>query len=142
MRFVKTIGMGLAIITLAGGPAVAQAAYADWNSNGDATGIDYNEFGSNFDRLGVYSKWDADNDGTLTENEFMAGVGEKRDRFNERFGADAFDKWDANNDKALTTDEFRQGVFKVYDADADKVIEEPEFGDLGDDVGDGGFWDI
>jgi|GEM_PF-6329523 len=39
-------------------------------------------------------------------------------------------------------DEFNIGVYNSYDTDDSGVIEEPEFGDIGDDMGDGGFWDV
>lgn len=39
-------------------------------------------------------------------------------------------------------DEYNTGVFNSYDDDGSGMIEEPEFGDVGDDMGDGGFWDV
>jgi hypothetical protein len=49
---------------------------------------------------------------------------------------------DADGDGLLTEDEFNAGVYNGYDADDSGGIEEPEFGDGGDDIGDGGLFDI
>ena len=76
--------------------------------------------------------WDADQDGILSEEEFGTGFGEN----------EAFDSWDADGDGLLSEDEFNTGVFGSYDEDDSGAIEEPEFGDIGDDMGDGGFWDV
>ena len=83
------------------------------------------------------SEWDTDADGALTSEEFNEGWGAS-------FGEDgtAFSRWDEDQDGALTEDEYNAGVFTSYDRDRSGVIEEPEFGDLGDDMGDGGFWDV
>ncbi len=49
---------------------------------------------------------------------------------------------DADHDGNLTKTEFDTGLYGRYDKDGNGVMEEPEFGDLGDDMGDGGFWDV
>ena len=81
--------------------------------------------------------WDTDGDGALNEEEFNEGWGAS-------WGEEesAFDTWDEDDDGALSEDEYNAGVFDSYDADDSGAIEEPEFGDGGDDIGDGGFWDI
>ena len=79
-----------------------------------------------------YGAWDADEDGSLSEEEFGAG-------FAERGG---FGAWDEDDDDLVSEDEFGTGVFGGYDADRSGVIEEPELGDVGDDMGDGGLFDI
>ena len=76
--------------------------------------------------------WDTDQDGILSEEEFGTGFGEN----------EAFDTWDADDDGLLSEDEFNAGVFGGYDEDESGAIEEPEFGDIGDDMGEGGFWDV
>jgi hypothetical protein len=78
----------------------------------------------------------------LTESEFETGLGDDATVFNTRFGDNAFGEWDVNDDNRLSNDEFYNGVYASYDSDGDKIIEEPEFGDIGDDIGDGGFWDV
>jgi hypothetical protein len=76
--------------------------------------------------------WDADADGMLSEEEFGVGFGEDG----------VYGGWDEDGDGALSEDEFNAGVFGGYDEDESGIIEEPEFGDVGDDIGDGGLFDI
>lgn len=76
--------------------------------------------------------WDSDGDGALSEDEFNTGWGE--------YGA--YDSWDSDGDGMLSEDEFNTGIYDSYDYDDSGVIEEPEYGDLDDDMGDGGFWDV
>ena len=82
-------------------------------------------------------EWDADGDGAVSEEEFNTGWDSG---FGE--GEDAFSTWDEDGDGALSQEEYDAGVFGSYDDDNSGVIEEPEFGDVGDDMGDGGFWDV
>lgn len=77
-------------------------------------------------------EWDSDGDGALSEEEFNTGFSE----------GGAYDAWDADDDGMLTEDEFNFGVFGGYDDDESGVIEEPELGDAGDDIGDGGLFDV
>lgn len=79
-----------------------------------------------------WSDWDADGDGAIAEEEWNEGFGEN----------EAFSTWDEDEDGALSEDEFNAGVFDNYDEDDSGVLEEPELGDAGDDLGDGGFWDV
>jgi len=76
--------------------------------------------------------WDGDGDGALSEEEFNTGFSE----------GGAYDEWDADDDGMLSEDEFNSGVFGGYDDDESGVIEEPELGDVGDDMGDGGLFDV
>lgn len=76
--------------------------------------------------------WDTDGDGALSEEEFNTGFGE----------AGVYGSWDADGDGALTEEEFNAGAFGGYDDDESGVIEEPELGDVGDDIGDGGLFDV
>ena len=81
-------------------------------------------------------EWDGDGDGAVSEQEFGEGWGSS-------FGDEsAFSTWDEDGDGALTEEEYNAGVFGSYDDDESGAIEEPEFGDVGDDMGDGGFWDV
>ena len=79
-----------------------------------------------------WGAWDANEDGVIDNEEFDAGFGE----------SGVFGNWDADGDGMLSEDEFGEGVYGSYDDDESGVIEEPEFGDIGDDMGDGGFWDV
>ncbi|MDY8110808.1 hypothetical protein U0C82_16835 [Fulvimarina sp. 2208YS6-2-32] len=100
--FISAAAFNLAI---GSGAAFAQEAYSDWDTDGTA-GINQEEFNTGFGEGGVYDSWDANSDGSLTEDEFNAGV------------------------------------YDGYDADDSGALEEPEFGDVGDDMGDGGFFDV
>ena len=76
--------------------------------------------------------WDADRDGSVNSEEFHKGFG----------NIGAYNAWDTDGDGNLTEDEFNTGVYGGYDRDDSGAIEEPEYGDVGDDMGDGGFWDV
>lgn len=75
---------------------------------------------------------DGDADGTISQDEFNSAWTDRG----------VFGDWDSDGDGNITEDEFNSGVFSGYDDDDSGAIEEPEFGDVGDDVGDGGFWDV
>jgi hypothetical protein len=124
-----------------GAAPVNAAEFGDWDANADAR-ITAEEFRTNFEEAGVFNAWDANDDMGLSESEFESGLGDDTTAFNTRFGDDAFGEWDLNDDDTLSNDEFNGGVYASYDRDGNKVIEEPEFGDVGDDIGDGGFWDV
>lgn len=76
--------------------------------------------------------WDVDGDGIVLREEFEQGFAD--------WGT--FAAFDADADGALTTEEFTAEIFARYDDDLDGVIEEPELTDIGDDMGDEGFWDV
>ncbi|MEF2554287.1 hypothetical protein VQ042_23690 [Aurantimonas sp. A2-1-M11] len=76
--------------------------------------------------------WDFDRDSSVNSEEFIEGFG----------NIGAYNASDTDGDGNLTEDEFNTGVYGGYDRDNSGAIEEPEFGDVGDDMGDGGFWDI
>lgn len=120
---------------------VSAAEFGEWDANADAR-LTSEEFRTNFEEVGVFNAWDENDDLGLTESEFETGLGDDATAFNTRFGDKAFDEWDLNDDNRLSNDEFYNGVYASYDSDGDKIIEEPEFGDIGDDIGDGGFWDV
>lgn len=127
-------------VSLLAAPAIAQEVGA-WDGDSDGI-ISEEEFGTGFGETGVFDEWDANDDEALSQDEFNAGIGDNTDEFNERFGENSFSEWDEDGDGALSEDEFEGGVYSTYDADDSEGIEEPEFGDLGDDMGDGGFWDV
>lgn len=128
------------VLSLVAAPVMA-AEYGDWDSDGTA-GISDTEFRTGFNENKAFDTWDADDSGTLTETEFKEGLGDKDQAFNERYGDGWFGEWDANSDSAIGEDEYYDGLYSSYDADNNNVIEEPEFGDLGDDMGDGGWFDV
>jgi hypothetical protein len=76
--------------------------------------------------------WDVDGDGILLRNEFNNGWGERG----------MLSEFDINADELISEEEFGTGIFNQYDIDGDRVISEPELTDIGDDMGDEGFWDV
>lgn len=127
-------------LLLSGGAALA-ANYSEFDGDSDKK-ITKSEFQAVFGKMEVFKKLDKDSDGKLSAAELRGGIGEdKMKSFNTRFGDDAFTKWDANNDSFLDENEFHDGIYTGYDADASGITE-PEFGDIGDDFGDGGLWDV
>lgn len=148
--FDRKIITGMAALGLSLGLVAAPATaathtisndFGTWDANGDA-GIDNQEFCTGFQNAGIYENWDTDADGALSQTEYDAGLGENDAAFEERFGADVFNTWDADNSGALSEQEYCNAAYAGYDADESNVIEEPEFGDVGDDMGDEGFWDV
>lgn len=133
------LGSALAL-SLFAAPAMA-ADVKQWDQNKDAS-LDEQEFRTGFRDAGVFNDWDANDDNMLSEDELNTGIGDNREAFNERFGENAFGEWDADDNDMLSEDEFHGGTYTAYDDDGDKVIEEPELTDLGDDIGDAGFWDV
>lgn len=76
--------------------------------------------------------WDVDGDGVMLRNEFQDGFRE--------WGT--FGEFDVDRDGGITEDELTEGIFTRYDDDGTGFIEEPELTDIGDDMGDEGFWDV
>lgn len=139
----------------------ARANFGAWDSDGDGT-LAADEFGTGVfdtydaddtdtleageyetftadDRWGddrwseAVGSWDVDGDGILLRNEYSVGLGEN---------LGVFADWDGDGDGGVSQDEFARGVFRSYDEDSDGLISEPELNDIGDDMGDGGFWDV
>ncbi|MFZ3585298.1 hypothetical protein ACOI1H_24710 [Loktanella sp. DJP18] len=131
------------------GEAAVDASFENWNTDGDEV-LSEEEFMAQFMEAGLFENyaiaggteveigaWDADGDSMLSEDEFFEGWG-------STWGdsGSAFNTWDGDADGLLSEDEYNTGVFSTYDRDGSGFIEEPEFGDVGDDIGDGGFWDV
>ncbi|MGF7163356.1 hypothetical protein FHS85_005019 [Rhodoligotrophos appendicifer] len=127
-------------LSLMAAPVMA-ANYSDWDADG-ASGINNTEFRAGFENNRAFDTWDANKDGSLTQSEFDSGIGDHRQAFDERYGNGWFNTWDADSNSAITKDEYYDGLYTSYDENNNKVIEEPEFGDLGDDMGDGGWFDV
>ncbi|MFC4171216.1 hypothetical protein ACFOYU_03945 [Microvirga sp. GCM10011540] len=140
LNTVSRLGVCAFGLMLIAAPANA-AEFGEWDANADAR-LTNEEFRTNFEQAGIFNDWDQNNDLGLSEREFEAGIGDDATAFNTRFGEDAFNEWDVNNDNLLSNNELYDGVYASYDSNGDKVIQEPEFGDIGDDMGDGGLWDV
>lgn len=75
--------------------------------------------------------WDIDGDGVVLRNEALNGLG----------NIAPLTEWDHDDDNALSREELVDGLWSVYDDNEDGVIEDPELTQIGDDMGDGGFFD-
>ena len=122
-------------------PAVA-SCHGDWDANSD-TSIDQTEFGTAYDRVGWFGNADADDSGSLSSDEFSAGLYGAYDRddsgtFSEDerdvgFSvADDYTPWDADQSGDLTEEEFTGGMtendlFNEWDADDNDELSQDEF---------------
>lgn len=108
-----------------GGNLIEEEADEDGLGTGGAT-LDEEE------DLFVVPAWDIDGDGVILSEEFEEGLR----------GWGTFATFDADLDGFISPHEFAASVFFRYDADGTGLIEEPELEDIGDDMGDEGFWDM
>lgn len=105
----------------------------DWDT--DASGdVSREEWNTGMRNQGMFDEWDSDSDGLLTEDEFNEGLAAGGDY--------DYQGWDSDNDGLLSQDETSEGLYDTYDENGDQRIDEPEFGDFGDDVGDEGLFDV
>lgn len=105
---------------------------------------------------GFFNQWDTDNDGYITEDEYVAGSVAWGEEYTDDFDAwdvdedgqldDAefgtgmddtglYDTWDVGGEGYLTEEEFGEGLFDTLDADDDGYLTEDEVGE-----GDYGNW--
>ncbi|MFN7025048.1 MAG: hypothetical protein ACK4QP_11105 [Pseudorhizobium sp.] len=129
----------VSLLLMAGG--VLAADFANWNTDGK-DGISKAEFRAEFGKNRAFDIWDADNSGTLSQVELQAGLGGDGQAFGHRYGKDWFEDWDANSDSAISEDEYYDGLYASYDADHSNVIDDAEVGYVGDDMSDGGWFDV
>lgn len=140
MNITKLAAVSALTLALAS-PAVAQMTTDGWDMDGDGN-VANTEFETGFG-ANTFANYDSNADGMLDENEWNTGFGDKSEMWGERsYEMGAFGDADANADGMLDQTEYSQGWFNTYDADGSGVIEEPELGDVGDDIGDGGLFDI
>ena len=105
----------------------------DWDT--DASGdVSREEWNTGMRNQGMFDEWDSDSDGLLTEDEFNEGLAASGDY--------DYQGWDSDNDGLLSQDETSEGLYDTYDENGDQRIDEPEFGDFGDDIGDEGLFDV
>ena len=112
----KSLLATAAAAALAVGMTAAQAQdnsdsddITDLNMEVDAEGgVTMDSFKSGFGDAGVFSEWDADADGMLSEDEFNAGV------FG-RYDADADGYWNADEFATMNNDAFWSGREKDGD---------------------------
>lgn len=104
----------------------ATAASAQMLSDSIGTDYDYDTFNEGFASTGYYTGLDADGDSMLSENEFATGL---------------YADFDTDNDVMISEEEFALGTeryygaegymggdFASYDANADGMLDQQEFG--------------
>ena len=131
-NIIKLAASSALALSLLAAPALAQE-FSEWDGDGDGA-ISKEEFNTGFGENEAFSNWDANGDGALDETELGTGFGDRE--------AGEFSEWDQNADGLANDEEFNAGVYGNYDTDESGAIEEPEFGDVGDDMGDGGLFDV
>ena len=91
--------------------------------------LDDQEFYNAIAEMGYFEAWNEDNDQSLSEEEWSAGVNEYLGGYKvstvEKFG-----EWDLNGDSQISAEEFREGLFEVADKDGNSQISESEFTNL------------
>ena len=80
----------------------------------------------------IVPAWDIDGDGVILSEEFAEGFRE--------WGT--FREFDEDVDGFVSPRELAAAIFLRYDEDGTGFIEEAELQDIGDDMGDEGFWDM
>ena len=143
-------------LTLVAGPGLAQdeaaetakaagraqaADYSAFDSDG-TPGISSAEFRAAFQRNQAFATWDDDDDGNLTKAEFEAGLGNRQERFEQRFGENWFETWDEDGSGAVSETEYYEGLHGSYDTNRDGMIDEPEYSSFGQDMGEDGWFEI
>ena len=79
------------------------------------------EFYNTIAEMGYFEAWNEDNDQSLSEDEWSAGVNEYLGGYKvstvEKLG-----EWDLNGDSQISAEEFREGLFEVADTDGNYMI--------------------
>lgn len=132
---------GILALSLAA-PAMAQTAATDWDTDADGA-LSNEEFNTGFGGEATFSRLDSDGDGMVSQEEYTTASEGMSDMWGERdYEMGTFSDADANADGMLDESEYNDSWFNTYDADDSGAIEEPELGDVGDDIGDGGLFDV
>jgi hypothetical protein len=118
-------------LILAAGFAMASslavaADFGKFDANADGI-LDTNEYYGYVSDAGMYSGWNADNNGLIEENEFgKMGVDNK------------FSDWDEDTNGCLDTTEVYDGLYSSYDENENGHWDNGEW----DDAGDSGLFDL
>lgn len=116
----------LLTLSLASSMAFAGGEFEFKDDNKDGN-LDRNEYYLSMADAGVFAKWDTDNDGLLT-----------KDEFNEIDNDHDFDAWDTDGNYYLDAAEVYDGYYTAYDKDEDGQWNAAEWEEADED----GFWDF
>jgi Ca2+-binding EF-hand superfamily protein len=125
----KMLMMSSAVALLLSG--AAYAADVKWDTNADGQ-IDREEFNAAMQaETSTFKALDADQSGTLSQDEFNAGVNPDASK------PLAFGDWDADQNSELSQDEFDEGAWSSFDADASGSLSMDEANSIGDAIRSG-----
>ena len=88
--------------------------------------LDDQEFYNAVAQMEYFEAWNTDNDQTLSEDEWNAGVNDYLGGY-KIFIVGKFGEWDLNGDSQISEEEFREELFEVADKDRNGQINESEF---------------
>lgn len=125
-EFIFAIAMAMSGTAFAADNSSGSADMSNWDANSDGS-VSQDEFYGGISDAGLYPDWDMDNDGLIDENEF-AEIGIDED----------YDTWDVNEDGYLDSGEFYDGTYSYYDENEDGHWDDGEW----DDAGDAGWFDV
>ena len=119
----KTFLMTSAATLLIAGTAFAQGAYDPSQVDADHNGtIDRNEFNAAYGN-DAFGKWDTNNDGKLSRDEYQAGV----ETWGDQDMGNLYDPWASNDlNEPLTADNFENGLWTHYDLNKNGTLEPAE----------------
>ncbi len=117
----KTFLMSSAAALLIAGTAFAQSSM---DANGDGM-IDREEYMAGMGE-NAFGSWDTDGDGMLSRIEYDAGIASQDDADAYSNWDDRYAEWDADQDEMLSADEYGEGMFGSFDMDADGMFNEDE----------------
>lgn len=120
---------------LGSGPAAAAGpgdAFSDWDTDGDGS-LSREEFRAGMGAWGVYDLWDTDRDGLLSDEEYRAEPP-------AHFSAAQAEAWDDAGEAGLDEESFQRRWYDAYDANDDQTLSEAEFGRFTAEVGERQGW--
>ena len=128
MTRIKFATISTFALALSAGAALAQGSMMG-EYDGDAdTMVTADEFNTGFGGSGTFMNMDADQSGSLSEEEMAADTS----------GTMMMGDYDMDASGDVSEDEFNQGTFSGYDTDQSGDLSEAEFGQVDTDFGEGG----
>lgn len=104
MKSTWLTSIGAAALALAlAGPATAQDRFSEWDANKDGS-VSSDEYNAGVEKVGVFKRYDANSDNMLDDSEFMAA------KMNSaRYGD--MSAFDTNSDKMIDSGEFSSRLY-------------------------------